>query len=60
MPLKPQTPQKLLLKLLSRKGEGGAWLFVANFLVSDPLLLKSSHGQVTMFLQIFAKCYSPF
>ena len=28
---------------LKAKGEGGVWLVVANFLVSDPLFLRSSH-----------------
>ena len=36
--------------LLKAKGEGGAWLVVADFLVSNPLFLMSSHGKVRMFL----------
>ena len=35
---------------LKAKGEGGAWLVVTNFLVSDPLFLRSGHDQVAMFL----------
>ena len=35
---------------LKEKGEGGAWLVVANFLASDPLFLRSDHGQITIFL----------
>ena len=31
------------------------WLFVANFLASEPLFLRSGHGQVTMFLSISPK-----
>ena len=47
---KPQTPQKLSAKPFYRKGEGGVWLVVANFLVSDSLFLRSYHGQVMTFL----------
>ena len=47
---KTQTPPKLSAKPFYRTGEGGAWLVVAEFLVSDPLFLRSGHGQVTMFL----------
>ena len=36
--LKPQTPRKLSAKAFPRKSEGGA---VTNFLVSDPLFLRS-------------------
>ena len=50
VPLKPQTPWKLSAKPFSRKGEGGAQWIVAHFLVSDPLLLRSGHGHVTMSL----------
>ena len=44
-----------LLKAFSKaslkgKGEGGVWLVVTNFLVSDSLFLRSSHDQVAMFL----------
>ena len=47
---KTRTPQKLLAKPLSRKGEGGVWLVVENLLVSDLLFLKSGHGWVRVFL----------
>ena len=47
---KPQTPQKLSAKPFYRKGEGGVWLVVANFLVSDSLFLRSGRGQVMTFL----------
>ena len=40
----PKTPRKLSAKPFYKKGEGGAWLAVANFLVSDPLFLRSGHG----------------
>ena len=43
----PWTPWKLSGKPFYRKGEVGTWLVVANFLVSDPLLLRSGHSQVT-------------
>ena len=36
---------------LRARGEGEVWLVVANFLMSDPLFLKSGHNQVTMFLK---------
>ena len=52
---KTQTPRKPSAKPFYRKGEGGARLFIANYLVSDPLFLKSGHGQVTMFLYISTK-----
>ena len=42
-------------KPLYRKGKGGMWLVVANFLVSDPLSLKSGHGLVMMFLSVSTK-----
>ena len=35
---------------LKAKGEGWAWLVVADFSVSDSLFLRSGHGQVVMFL----------
>ena len=47
---KPRTPRKLSAKPFYREGEGGMWLVVANFLVSDPLFLRSGHVLVTMFL----------
>ena len=46
---KNHTPQKLLAKPLSRKGEGGVWLVVENLLVSDLLFLRSRHGRVRVF-----------
>ena len=36
--------------LKTPKGEGGAWLIVENFSVSDPLFLRSGPGQGTTFL----------
>ena len=42
---------------LKAEAKGGVWLVVAAFLVSDPLLLRLGHGQVTLFLQISA-CFS--
>ena len=50
MPLKPQTLGKLSGKPFHRKKEGGPWLIVANFLVSDHLFLRSGHSKVMMFL----------
>ena len=37
---------------LKAEAKGGVWLVVADFLVSDPLLLRLGHSQVMMFLQI--------
>ena len=34
---------------LRARGEGEVWLVVANFLMSDPLFLKSGHGQIMIF-----------
>ena len=42
--LKPPNSQKLSAKPYFRKGEGGMCVVVANFLVSDPLFLRSGHG----------------
>ena len=37
--------------VLGVEGEGWAWLVVADFSsLSDPLFLRSVHGQVAMFL----------
>ena len=33
----------------------GGWLVVANFLISDPVFLRLSHGEVMIFLQITTK-----
>ena len=44
--LKKNKFPKALAKPFSRKGERWEWLVVANFLVSDPLFLKS----IMMFL----------
>ena len=41
--LKTPTPRELSAKPFYRKGEGGTWLVVADFLVSDPLFLRSGH-----------------
>ena len=51
-PLKPQALWELSAKPFSRKSEGGAGLAVADCVVSDPLFLRSGHGQVTMLLWI--------
>ena len=52
--LKTLTPQRLSAKPFYRKGEGGVWFVVANFIVLDPLFLQgatlSVHGLVRMFL----------
>ena len=55
MPWKPPTPQKLSAKPFSRKAEGGAGWTVANVLVSEPLVLRSGHGQVDVLLWISTK-----
>ena len=47
----PNLLKAFMKALLKAKGEGGAW-GVADFLVSNPLFLKSSHGKVRMFLYI--------
>ena len=42
-----QTPKLLkafIKDFFKAKGKGGAYLVVANFLVSDPLFLKSGHS----------------
>lgn len=41
---------KLLKAFSKSKSEGGVWLVVANFLMSDPLFLRSGLVQLTMFL----------
>ena len=42
---------KAFTKPFSRKGgDGAAWVAVADFLVSEPLFLRSGHNQVTVFL----------
>ena len=49
----PQIPNspKGFSKALLKQGEGGAWLVVADFLVSASFVLTSVHvGQVMMFL----------
>ena len=50
-PKNPKTIESFQQAPLKAKGEGGVWLVVANFLVSDPLFLKSGHNQVMMFLE---------
>lgn len=56
-PKNPWTPWKLSGKPFYRKGEVGTWLAVANFLVSDPLFLRSGHSQVmTCLLTSPKKC----
>ena len=37
---------KLSAKPFPSKGEGGAWSVAADFLVLEPLSLRSGHGQV--------------
>lgn len=46
----PNVLKAFVKALLKAKGERGAWLIVADFLVSNPLFLKSSHGKVRTFL----------
>ena len=49
----PQTPkvtESFQQVPLKAKGEGWVWLVVTDFSLSDPLFLRPSHGQVTMFL----------
>ena len=42
---------KAFTKPFSRKGgDGAAWVAIADFLVSEPLFLRSGHNQVTVFL----------
>ena len=55
MPEKAQTPQKFSSKPFSRKGEGGALLIFINPLLSDPLFLRSDHGQVTKCNSLFGQ-----
>ena len=52
---KTQTPQKPSAKIFSRKDEEGVWIMIANFLVSNHLLLRSGYGQVMMVLKISTK-----
>ena len=52
---KTQTPQKPSAKTFYRKDEGGVWIMIANFLVSNPLLLRSGYGQVMTVLKISTK-----
>ena len=49
-PKNPKVTESFQQAPLKAKGEVWAWLVVADFLGSDPLLLRSGHGQVTMFL----------
>ena len=51
----PELPKSFQAKPFYWKGEGGAWLVVAHFLVLDPLFLRSGHGQVMMFLSTSTK-----
>ena len=46
---KPGTPGRVSAKPFYRKDEGGAWLVVADFLVSESFAAVLV-GQVTMFL----------
>ena len=48
-PKNPKT-ESFQQAVLKAKGVGGAWLVVATFLVSDALMLRSGHGEVTVFL----------
>ena len=47
-PRSPKVTESFQQTPLKAKGEGGSWLAVANFLVSNPLLLRSGHGEVTV------------
>ena len=49
-PKNPKTIESFQQAPLKAKGEGGVWLVVANFLVSDPLFLRSGHRQLMIFL----------
>ena len=46
----PKVTESFQQAPLKAKGEGWAQLVVADFSVSDPLFLRSSHGQVIIFL----------
>ena len=48
-PKNPKVTESFQQVSSKAKGEGWAQLVVADFLVSDPLFLRSGHGQVTMF-----------
>ena len=48
--LKRPNSLKAFSKTFSRKGKEEVWLLVADFLVLNPLFLRSNHSQVTMFL----------
>ena len=50
-----QTPQRPSAKTFSRKEEGGVWIIIADFLVSNRLFLRSRYGQVMMVLNISTK-----
>ena len=45
-PKNPKVTASFQQAILKAKGEGGAWLVIATFMVSDPLILRSGHGQV--------------
>ena len=47
-PKNPKVTENFQQTPLKAKGEGRAWLVVANFLVSNPLQLRSGHGEVTV------------
>ena len=49
-PKNPKVTESFQQVPLKAKGEGWAWLVVADFSVSDSLFLRSGHGQVVMFL----------
>lgn len=53
--LKATNSKTFLQKPFYSKDEGGMWSVVANFLMSDPLFLRLSYGQVRMFLYISTK-----
>ena len=52
--LKTLSYPKAISKAFYRKGEGRVWL-VVNFLVSDPLFLRSGHSSVHLHQ---SKCYA--
>ena len=49
-PKNPEITESFQQVPLKAKGDGWAWFVVADFSVSDALFLRSSRGQVTMFL----------
>lgn len=50
MPKNPKSYCKLSADPVKAKGKGWAWLVVGDFSVSEPLFLRSGHGQVMVLL----------